>query len=54
MRNMIPIDNVEVEEYTNQSILDAVSSEYVAMRHPMLEVDEASMRAECVRRFIND
>jgi len=54
MRNMTPIDYVEVEEYTNQSTLDAVSSEYVAMRHPMLDTDEASMRAECVRRFIND
>jgi len=54
MRNMIPIDHVEVEEYTNQSTLDAVSSEYAAMQHPMFEMDEASMRAECVRRFIND
>ena len=54
MRNMIPIDYVEAEEYSNQSTLDAVSSEYAAMQHPMLEMDEASMRAECIRRFIND
>jgi len=54
MRNIIPIDYVEAEEYIRQTTLDAVSSEYIAMRHPMLEADEASMRAECVRRFIND
>ena len=54
MRNMIPIDYVEVEEYTNQSTLDAMSSEYVAMQHPILDMDKASMREERIRRFIND
>jgi len=54
MRNIIPIDYVEAEEYIRQTTLDAVSSEYIAMQHPMLDMDESSMRAECVRRFIND
>lgn len=54
MRYIVSFDPVETEEYSNQATLDAVSSEYAAMQHPLLEMDEASMRAECVRRYIND
>ena len=57
MKTPLPIDynNVDMDQYINQSVtLDAMSSEYVAMQHPILDMDKASMREERIRRFLND
>ena len=56
MQTPLPIDyNVDMDEYSRQPVtLDAMSSEYVAMQHPILDMDKASMREERIRRFLND